>query len=222
MTDWLTARCNMVESQIKPNAVTDQRLISALLAVPRELFVPTSMHALTYCDLDIDISVDASEDACHILAPMTFARMIQLASIHPTDHVLDIGCASGYSSAVLSSIAGSVVAIEQDDGMVSRAQDTLTAIGADNVAVVQSNLNSGLGSQGPYDAIILEGAVEEIPESLFGQLSDGGRLVAALRSNGIDTFYRFVRSNGEISGSSAFGSSVRMLRGFECEQGFVF
>jgi protein-L-isoaspartate(D-aspartate) O-methyltransferase len=72
MTDWLTARCNMVESQIKPNAVTDQRLISALLAVPRELFVPTSMHALTYCDLDIDISVDASEDACHILAPMTF------------------------------------------------------------------------------------------------------------------------------------------------------
>ena len=221
MTDWDNARANMVESQIRPNAVTDRRLINALLTVPRERFTPAQSRALSYCDADIAVSEGAEGGpARFLISPMLFARIVQLAEIADSDHVLDIGCASGYSSAVIAQFAGSVVALEEDEKLAARAQDLLGEVGADNVAVVQGRMNEGYPSQGPYDVIILEGAVDEVPEALFGQLASGGQLVAAIPGRGVARVHRYVNSDGRIGGAAAFDAQLSPLPGFQREPGF--
>ena len=221
MTDWDNARANMVESQIRPNAVTDQRLINAMLSVPRERFTPPDKRSLAYCDGEIAVS-ESAEGAPprHLIPPMPFARIVQLAEIADSDHVLDIGCASGYSSAVIASFAGSVVALEEDEDLAAHAQDLLGEIGIDNVAVVNGRMNEGYPSQGPYDVIILEGAVDEVPAALFDQLAQGGRLVAATPGHGVGRVHLFVKTDGSIGGAPAFDAQLSPLAGFQREPGF--
>jgi protein-L-isoaspartate(D-aspartate) O-methyltransferase len=223
MTDWDIARANMVESQIRPNAVTDRRLIAALLAVPRERFVPSAARVLAYCDADV-IVTDPNEarPPRHLIQPMVFARMVEQAGIGGSDHVLDVGCASGYSSAVIAALAGTVVALEDDDELATRAQDLLSAVGIDNVAVVRGPLNQGYPSQGPYNVIVLEGAVDEVPRALFGQLAPGGRLIAAMPATGMGRVHRYVADGKVVGGVPVFDARLPALPGFQREPGFVF
>ena len=223
MIDWETARRNMVESQIRPNGVTDRRLIAALLEVPRERFAAAGARPLAYCDEDIAVTEgDPDTPPRHLIAPMVFARMAQLADISERDLVLDIGCATGYSSAVIARLAGSVVALEELPELADRAQSLFAEIGVDNVAVVQGPLHDGYPSQAPYDAIIIEGAVDEVPEALFGQLGNGGRLVAVIRGAAIGRAHLFVRDGEHVGGRPAFDAAIPALPGFARERGFVF
>jgi len=223
MTDFALARRNMVESQIRTNDVTDHRLISAFLEVPRERFVPPAMRELAYIDEDITVKEGDSAAARRwLMEPMPFARMVQLADISETDLILDVGCATGYSTAILARLAESVVGLESDEDLAERAENQLVDLGVGNAAVVTGELAQGYASQGPYDVIILEGSVEEIPAELFSQLRDGGRLVAAVANGPIGkaTLYRSV--GGDISSRIAFDVNVERLPGFQKAPAFVF
>jgi protein-L-isoaspartate(D-aspartate) O-methyltransferase len=217
MMDWTRARANMVESQVRTRDVTDRRLLEALARVPRELFVPASVRHLAYSDGDLPLGGGRA-----LMEPMHFARMVQLAEVGPGEVVLDVGCATGYSTAVLAELASSVVAIEEAADLAEAAGQTLSEIGADNAVVMTCALAEGLAAEGPYDVIVLEGAVETLPESLFDQLADGGRLVCVRQDQGIGRIWRFVKRGGQVGRRSHFDAQVPALPGFAKEPVFVF
>jgi protein-L-isoaspartate(D-aspartate) O-methyltransferase len=217
------ARLNMVESQVRPNDVTDTRILAAMMELPRENFVPAESRALAYSDQDVQVkSADANGRARCLLAPMTVARLIHAANVQSGDLVLDIGCATGYSSAILSSLADSVVALECDESLAALASDVLPALQIANVAVVTGPLQAGYPSEGPYDAIVVNGEVSVVPEALCEQLKDGGRLVAVLNKDGVRRIWVFRRSGEKTTGVASHNASAPVLPGFEAKEHFVF
>jgi len=215
--DWTKARENMVEGQVRTADVTDRALIGALLEIPRERFVPAAQRHLAYADTAVPLGAGR-----RMMAPMHFARMVQIAGIGASDLVLDVGCATGYSTAVLARLAGSVVAIEEDDGLVAAATAALGDIGADNSAVMTAPLRGGLAAEGPYDAILLEGAVEVVPDGLLDQLAEAGRLIGVVSGPGTGRICRFDRRDGRIGRRSYFDAAVPPLPGFAREPAFEF
>ena len=181
MTGFERERLTMVESQLRPNEVTDTRLLAAMRALPRERFVPPKLSALAYMDEAIEVfpAFDGAPPR-FLLAPMVLARLVQLAAIQPEDSVLDIGCATGYSTAVLASLGRSVIGLEPEPELARAARDRLRELGIENAAIVEGPLSAGLPEGAPYDVIVLNGSVPEVPESLLAQLKDGGRLAAIL------------------------------------------
>ena len=223
MEDFAQARTAMVESQVRPNDVTDRRLLAALTEIPRERFVPAARRAIAYIDEDILLKpADGERLARYLMEPMPFARLVQLADIKPTDLVLDIGCGTGYSSAVLSRLADSIVALECDEELAAAANETLPELEIGNVAVVTGALNKGYAEEGPYDVIVLNGAVSGVPDALFGQLKEGGRLVAIVAEERRNQAWLFLCHGGRTTGRPAFGASAKPLPGFAREEGFVF
>ena len=223
MSEYAVARHNMVESQIRPNQVTDARLLRAMMEIPRESFVPASLRPLAYMEEEIPVAParQGMAQRC-LLSPMPLARMIQLAEIERGDLVLDVGCATGYSTAILARLADSVVGLECDEGLAEQASQTLMELEADNAAVVAGALPDGYASEGPFDAILLNGAVPKVPDGLIDQLKDGGRLVTiiAVQNFGQATLYRNIR--GYVNPRPAFDAAGPALPGFELEQEFVF
>ena len=175
--DFERARQNMIDSQVRPGGVIDLRVIAAMGAVPRERFVPEERRTFAYVDEDLFIGMDAQGARRHLLEPLTLARMLQLADIDPADCVLDVGVATGYSSAVLSRLAQSVIALERDEALAGQATANLEALDCVNAAVVQGPHEAGWRSEAPFDAIVLQGRIEEKPAALLEQLADLGRLV---------------------------------------------
>jgi protein-L-isoaspartate(D-aspartate) O-methyltransferase len=223
MSDFSEARFNMVESQVRPNQVTDARLLRALLEVPREKFVPASMQALAYMEEEIVVAQASSDaPARTLMSPMPLARMIQLAEVEPDNLVLDVGCVSGYSTAVLARLAESVVGLECNERLAEQASQTLMELEVDNAAVVSGPLPDGYISEGPYDVILLNGSVPEVPGALLKQLKDGGRLVTIIAQNNFGQATLFRNSAGRVSQRSVFDASAQPLTGFEREQEFVF
>ena len=218
MTDYAQARRVMVDRQVRTADVTDLRIIAALLEVPREAFVPAGRRAVAYLDLDVPVN----ESGRALLKPMVFAKLLQAVAIRDTDHVLDVGCATGYSAAVLGQLAGQVVALEEDAAMARGARETLAQTGAGNVAVSSGPLAAGWAGDAPYDVIMLEGAAEIVPDSLLSQLKDGGRLVAVVGSGpmGKATLYR--RAGGGTTGQPVFDAAAPLLPGFVKPAAFVF
>lgn len=179
MADAALQRKNMVESQVRPSDVTDRRIIRAMSDVPRHLFVPEAIRSLAYMDEPLRLTPSRS-----LMAPRTFARLVQLAELNESDVVLDVGAATGYSAAVLGRIVrAAVVALEEDAGLADAATRTIEQQGIENVAVVKGPLAAGYPSEGPYDAILLEGTVEVVPPALLDQLKDRGRLVAVMAAS---------------------------------------
>tara|TARA_R110002110_G_scaffold59726_3_gene168704 strand:+ start:1955 stop:2617 length:663 start_codon:yes stop_codon:yes gene_type:complete len=220
MTDFAAARLNMVESQVRINSVTDGRVIDAISAVPRERFVPISRQGLAYMDEDIRISDTPSPR--FLMEPRVFARLVQLAAVGPDDLVLDIGCGSGYSTAVLSRLAGTVVALECDEDLAARAGATLSDLGVDNAVIVAGPLTEGYVKQAPYDVIFVNGMIASVPDILQRQLRDDGRLVA-VEGNGVSGRARiYMRSGDTFSGRDAFDANIQFLPGFEPTASFVF
>jgi len=215
MTDFSTARRHMVDSQVRPSDVTDQRVISAMLEVPRERFVPPAATALAYLDQDLAVG-----SARRLLKPMVLAKLLNAVELAATDRVLVVGCAAGYSAAVIARIAGQVVALEEDASLVKAAQASLA--GTPNVSVVSGALTAGWTQGAPYDVILLEGATEVEPQAFCSQLKDGGRLICVLGSapNAKAMLYR--RSGSELGGRAIFDAAAALLPGFAKTPVFAF
>jgi protein-L-isoaspartate(D-aspartate) O-methyltransferase len=216
--DFAVARRMMVDGQVLTRDVFDPDLLAAMLEVPRERFVPPAQAALAYLDRNLPLTADGSR--C-LLQPMVLARLLQAADITATDHVLDVGCGTGYSSALLARLAGSVVALEEDKDLAAFARRVLREL-APQVEVVEGLLKTGWPAAGPYDAIVLNGAAKIIPEPLFAQLKDGGRLVG-IEGEGPATQARIYCSiRGGISGRSITEAAAPLLPGFARPPEFVF
>lgn len=211
----------MVDSQVRTTDVTQLRLLDALLSVPREHFVPAAMKAFAYIDDDILVADDPHPR--YLMEASPFAKLLQLLDIGEDDLVLDIGCGTGYSSAVISRMAGAVIALEEDEQLAEMATNTLVEHGFDSVAVVTGALNEGFSGEGPYDVIVLNGAVDFVPQALLDQLKPGGRLGAIVGSGLAAQAILHVRDNeGVVSSRRAFNINAKPLPGFAKAAEFVF
>ncbi|MDA1091601.1 MAG: protein-L-isoaspartate O-methyltransferase [Proteobacteria bacterium] len=215
--DFATARYNMVEGQIRPNHVTDDTLIDALASLPREAFVPTELRGIAYVDKEVPLGEER-----YLMAPLVTARLAETAAPGPDDLALVIGSATGYGAAVLSHLAGAVVALESDAGLAQRAAQTLTDLGIDTVAVVEGDLKKGYPDQAPYDVIFFDGAVADIPDEISRQLAEGGRLVSVVIGDGVGKAVLVSRHRGGLSTQHVFDATTPLLPGFEPQEAFVF
>lgn len=211
------ARSNMVEGQIRPNNVTDERLIEAISSVNREKFVPKTFSGVAYLDKNIQVAPGR-----FLMEPMVFSRLLDAAHIKADQLVLDIGCSTGYSSAVLGRLAEAVVALEEDDDLVEQATRILSEEACDNVAVVGGPLKNGLAKQGPYDLIFINGMVGEIPTSLLEQLNDGGQLLCVLEQNGVGKAMLVTYDNKIVGKRVLFDASLPALQAFSKASTFKF
>lgn len=223
MIDFKQLRRGMVDSQVRPNDVTDPRLIAAMLELPRERFVPEARRSLAYLDDDLMVREPAGgRPARYLLEPMVLAKLIQALQVTPESRVLDVGTATGYSAALLGRLAGEVVALEEEDTLAASARKILAELRIANVTVVPGSLPAGWQVRAPYDLIFLNGSVEVIPEALLSQLKEGGRLGAVVRTGTLSRATLCLKSGGVISKRPLFTAFAPPLPGFDAPRGFVF
>ena len=217
MTDFSARRTTMVDTQVRPSDVTKFPIIDAMLSVPRERFVPAGLSEAAYIGDTLDLG-----DGRFMLEPRTFAKMLDSLAIEPSHVVLDIGCGLGYSTAVLSRMAEFVVGTEEGDAHVSEAQSNLTEQGYDNAVVVDALLSDGAAKSGPYDIIIIEGGVEDLPDTLLAQLKEGGGRIAAIFLEGALGEVRIGHKiDGDINWRFEFNALSSVLPGFEASKAFA-
>jgi protein-L-isoaspartate(D-aspartate) O-methyltransferase len=221
MSGFSTARQKMVDGQVRPSDVTDLRIIDAMLAVPREAFVPESQRALAYLDLDLDVSDGASAKR-FLIKPVVTAKMLQAADIKDTDHVLVAGCATGYTAALAAKLAARVTATESDPALAAKARDILAQLGLENVTVGIAPAAEGYPANAPYDVIVLNGATEIPPDRLYRQLKEGGRLVGVFAMTQPPRATIVTRSHGDVGYRTLFDAVVPVLPGLERLPAFVF
>jgi protein-L-isoaspartate(D-aspartate) O-methyltransferase len=215
--DYGAARRNMIESQLRPNRVTDQAVLDALAAVPREIFVPEALRGVAYVDEDIPLG-----GGRFLMEPLTLARLLQMAAIRPADGMLIVGAGPGYSAAVAGRLARRVIALESDQALATRASGLLKVLGVGNVNVVEGSLGAGVPALAPYDVILFDGSVATIPPAVSDQLAEGGRLVAVVNGAAIGRTVLMVRAAGALMRRSEFDAAVPPLPGFEAAPTFVF
>lgn len=221
MADFQLARTKMVENQVRANKVTDERLLKAMRAAPRERFVPAAKRGVAYADEDLPLG-----EGRWLMEPMLFARLAQLAEVGPDDLVLDVGAGLGYGAVVLGRLASAVVALEESEALAQAANDAIAGMDAadgDNVVVECGPLVDGWTAQAPYDVIFCEGGVEGRPDSLLEQLAEGGRLVAMQRDGGgVQRGVVYRMRNGLTSMRSVFDGATPTLPGFARAPAFTF
>ena len=213
--DYAVARQHMVDSQIRTNKVTDERLIEAIRALPRERFVPEPIRARSYLDDDVELAPGR-----YLMEPMVTARLIQAADVKPTDMALVIGAATGYAAALLAKLANTVVALECDQALAQRAVSAFADLATDNAAVVEGPLRDGCAKHAPYDVIFLDGAIEEVPQAGATQLAEGGRMVGVLRERGVGRAVLWVKTGNVMSKRVLFDANVALLPGFAAAKRF--
>lgn len=206
MVDFSQARRAMVDSQLRPNNVTDWRLIAAFEKVPREQFVAEARRALAYIDDAQPIGPGRS-----LPSPMALAKMLQLAEIGHADTVLDVGIGTGYSTAVIAELASSVVGVEGDATLAEAARANLAAVGAGRASVVQAAPEAGAPQFGPYSVIVLQGAASAVPAALFDQLAEGGRLVAVIASGVTSVTHVYVKAGQDVTARTEFDLNLPPL-----------
>lgn len=215
-------RRTMVERQIRPFDVTDLPVLERFLAVPREVFLPAELAPLAYSDMAITLK-DGAGKARGLLPLLVLARLLQGADIRPSEKVLDIG-GCGYSAALLSGLAGEVVSLECDSALAEKAKAGLAAAGVETVRVVTGPLEKGAAGAGPFDVILVLGAVEDGLDTLFTQLSPNGRLIAITTTpvTGGQQVVRFERHAGLAAGERPlFDAAAKVLPGFEKAPAFA-
>lgn len=222
-SDYSGQRLRMVDGQLRTTDVTSPAVLEAMLSVAREEFLDASKRPLAYIDEDL-VVLPAGRDSPvrYLMEPSPFAKLIQLAEIDPSDFVLDVGCSTGYSAAVLSRLASSVVALESDGTLADAAAANLTRLGHDNVAVVRGALEQGYAAEAPYDVIFLGGSVQFVPDALLAQLKEGGRLVAVEGSGNAGRARLYLRSGDTVAARNAFNCAIKPLPGFERAPAFEF
>ena len=221
--DFELARENMVHSQVRPSDVNDRRISTALLNIRREAFVPEGRETLAYSDDEIRLETSGDYPfARFMMNPRHLAMLVQLAGIKSSDVVLEIGCGTGYSTALISRLCESVIALEEDAKLVDRANQILTNEGFDNVAVVKGPLSIGLAEQGQYDVIVISGLVEDVPPVILEQLKEGGTLVAYVGDGRTAFGMTYKRGANGFSATRHFSGVVPTLPGFAKRPEFQF
>ncbi|WP_445327187.1 protein-L-isoaspartate O-methyltransferase family protein [Yoonia sp. GPGPB17] len=206
----------MVDTQVRPSDVTKFPIIDAMLAVPREDFVPDAKREAAYVGENLDIGGGRI-----MLEPRTLAKMIDALEIAPDHVVLDIACGLGYSTAVLTRMSDFVVAVEDDEARAQEAQSILSQQGADNAAVMTGALSEGAAKSGPYDIIILQGGVEQVPDALLDQLREGGRIAAVFSEGTLGVVRIGHKIDGAVNWRFSFNASAPVLEGFEKNAAFA-
>lgn len=217
MADYAQRRTMMVDTQVRPSDVTKFPIIAAMLSVAREKYVPASLREAAYIGGNL-----ALDDGRVLLEARSFAKMLDALDIGPTDVVLDIGCGLGYSSAVIAQMAEFVVAVEDDEALATEAQTNLSESGIDNAAVVQAPLAQGAAKSGPYDVVILQGAAEQVPQTIIDQIKEGGRIGCIFADGDLGTVRIGRKNAGKMSWHFSFNASAPVLPGFEHEKAFAF
>lgn len=219
MTDFATLRRHMVDGQVRPSDVTDIRILTAMLEIPRERFVPEKAQALAYLDQDLGLGA-AGAATRRLMKPMVLSKLIQALGVESTDRVLIVGAATGYSAALIARMAAEVVALEQDAALAQMAKAALA--GQANVQVVTGALAQGHATAAPYDAILVEGAVEELPDAFRAQLKDGGHLACVEGTSPAASAMLYCRSGDELGGRRIFDATASLLPGFAKAKVFAF
>lgn len=216
------ARQKMVDSQVRPNDVTDRGIIDAMLTVPRESFVPASQQGLAYLDLDLDVSGSGGARR-FLIKPLVTAKLLQATEITETDNVLIVGCATGYIAALVAKLTtGKIVATEPESTLAAKAKEVLTGLGFPRVTLSTAACPDGDPAGAPYDVIILNGATEVIPERLLQQIKRNGRLVGVFATSAPQHAAIVTRSNGEFGHRTLFDATAPVLPGLERTPAFVF
>ena len=221
--DFTAARFNMVESQIRPNKVRDQRLLDALGSLPREMFVPSISAGIAYIDENVQVGPGR-----YLLEPMVLARLIEEAGVRETYRVLDVAPATGYSTAVLAALAKEVVAVECDPALVTQAVGNLDRLQIKSASLQLGPLAEGWKAAAPYDIILVNGSAEILPDLLASQLAEGGRLLIVMRRSGPAAIAHkgearlYEKIHGNLSHRALFDANVKLLPGFEGKKVFVF
>ena len=219
MTDFALARRNMVDGQLRPNRVTNAQLLAVVSELPRERFLPEALKSVAYSDEDVPLG-----NGRFLMEPMVLARLIQTLQAGPEDKALVVASGQGYGTALLASLVKSVVAVESDAGMASSADQTIKALGLGNVTLVTGQAEAGAAASAPYDVILIEGAVRQIPPAILDQLAEGGRLVTVLAGapGAMGVAQLFIKSGGVASGRALFDAGTPVLPGFAPLARFTF
>lgn len=217
MADFARARRTMVDNQLRTSGITNWRILDAMNRVPREKFVPDHHAPFAYSDENIPLSPRRT-----LASAASFARLVQLAEVNSQDVVLDVGCGTGYSAAVLSNLANAVVALESDEVLAAKGNDILADLDIGNAAIVAGPIEAGVPREAPFDVVILEGAVDAVPPALFEQLRDGGRLVAAMGTGNAAVVHLFVKTGTDVASTASFNASLPVLGQFAQKEEFVF
>ncbi|MEL7106718.1 MAG: protein-L-isoaspartate O-methyltransferase [Pseudomonadota bacterium] len=216
MTEYKTLRTTMVDTQVRPSDVTRFPVIDAFLKVPREVFVPASQRDAAYVGENVVIGPDRV-----VLEPRTLAKMIDLLNVEPDDLVLDIAPGLGYSSAILSELGEAVVAVEPDPDFARDAAANLAEADALNVIVVEGDATEGAPQHGPYDAILIGGAVETLPQALIDQLKPGGKIAVLFLEGRVGVCRIGIKSTSGIGWRFGFNAGAPLLPGFGAKPAFA-
>jgi len=215
MADFVSRRRTMVDTQVRPSDVTKFPIIEAMLRVPREEFVPDNKIEAAYVGENLTL-----EGGRVLLDPRTLAKMLDALEITPSDLVLDIGCGTGYSSALMQSMAQAVVGLEEDEALAKSAESALARVGAETVVLVRGKLTAGATDHAPYDVMILQGGIEEFPQALVGQLREGGRICALFMNGALGVVRLGIRKGDIVGWRDIFNAAAPVLPGFEKVQAF--
>jgi protein-L-isoaspartate(D-aspartate) O-methyltransferase len=216
--DFGQARDNMVDSQIRPNDVTDPGIVAAFLRTPRELFVPEARRGVAYSELEI-----ATSPGRALWTPRDTAKLIRLASIQPADNVLVVGAGAGYEAALISLLAANVSALEETDDLISAMGQRFAAIGAERATPLKGPIADGWPGLAPFDVIYVAGMIETLPGAWTDQLGDGGRLVAVMaEAGGVGRGKVFTRSGSNVSAREGFDAYPPRFTGFDRKPAFSF
>lgn len=216
MTDFAARRTMMVDTQVRPSDVTKFPIIDAMLSVPREAFVPREQVEAAYISENIQFAPGRV-----VLEPRTFGKLLDAMDIKGNELVLDIGAGYGYSSAVVARMAEAVIAVEEDESIADEAQSILSDQGADNVILHTAPLTEGAAQHGPYDAILIEGGVEQVPDAIIDQLKDGGRIGCLFMEGALGVVRIGYKIDGEMTWRFAFNASAPVMPGFAKEAAFA-
>ncbi len=216
MSDYATRRTMMVDTQVRPSDVTKFPIIDAMLKVERENYVPEGQRDAAYADREVVLAPGRV-----VTEPRTFAKMLDVMNVQPDELVLNLGCGLGYSAAILARLSDAVVAVEELDGMADEAQSMLSAAGADNAAIMEGPLSEGAAKHGPYDVILIEGGVAQIPAAIADQLAEGGRIGAIFMEGALGTMRVGQKIDGTIDWRDMFNATAPVLPGFEAVTGFT-
>ena len=207
----------MVDCQIRPSDVTKFPIIEAMLTIPREEFVPVSSRHAAYVGDHVELA-----DGRVLLDPRVFAKMLDGLDIRPDEFVLDVGCGSGYSSAVIAHMAEAVVALEQDDYLADDAADNLSSHAIFNAVAVRGRLEEGAPQHGPYDSIVIEGGIQVLPGAISQQLKDGGKIACIFAGQPPGECCIGIKNDNRIVWRALFNADAPLLAGFEKEEEFAF
>ncbi|ETX14759.1 protein-L-isoaspartate O-methyltransferase [Roseivivax halodurans JCM 10272] len=216
MADYAQRRKNMIDTQVRPADVTKYPIIAAMLKIPREVYLPSDRSEAAYISENVAIGPGRV-----MLEPRTFSKMLDWMGMSSDMLVLDIGCGYGYSAAVIAEIAEAVVAVEEDDALASEAETLLSEQGVDNVVLHRGPLAEGAPEHGPYDAIVVEGAVEQVPQTLIDQLKDGGRIACVFEEDRLGVARIGYKLDGHVTWRFGFNAGAPVLPGFEKKKSFA-